>query len=188
MSDAISGLAVQLTGQLATPTAWLIGTTYTAGQAVSRSGLNYYAVQGSTGVDPATDSGNVNWGLLTGSGAQASTMWALFQALIQGVIPMLASRVSRRVGLLNTACASTFNMLIGGCGVGDVAQCFTECREVANLYGNLQAFSSSVAAINPNDRAIILANVSAARILALGSALLAFAATYEGFTTETLPS
>ena len=78
MSDATSILATQLSGEIATPSAWLVGTTYTTGQSVTRTGLSYYAISGLTGVDPATDAG-VHWGLLSGTGPQPSTMAALLR-------------------------------------------------------------------------------------------------------------
>jgi hypothetical protein len=192
MSDASQILATQLQGQLATPSAWLIGTTYVAGAAVTRSGLNYYAVQGSTGVDPAGDDGST-WGLLTGNGPQPSTMTALYQALTTGTAAMNQIRINRRIGLLNTATGSRWNMLIGGSGVGDVAQNFTECRETANLYGTLQGFGTAIASINPSDgrggiSRGILANIPQANIVSMANSLVAFTALYEGLEVETLPA
>jgi hypothetical protein len=192
MSDAVQILATQLSGRLATPSAWLIGTTYVAGVAVSRSGLNYYVIQGSTGADPATD-GGVNWGLLTGSGPQPATMTSLYRALSTGAAAMNQSRINRRIGLLNTATGGQWNMLIGGSGVGDVAQNFLECRETANLYGTLQGFRSAIASINPSDgrggiSRELLANVPAAGILAYAEQLITWATAYEALEVEVLPS
>jgi len=120
--------------------------------------------------------------------AMAATMVQLYGALIQGVVPMLASRISRRVGILNGQTGSQWNMLIGGSGVGDVAQNFTECRECSTLYGALQGFSGNIAKINQSDPAVILANVPAASIIAWANALVTFAATYEALEVEVLPA
>jgi hypothetical protein len=46
-------------------TAWDVGTPYTTGQIVRRTGSAYKAVQNSTGQDPATDTSSTYWKLLT---------------------------------------------------------------------------------------------------------------------------
>jgi hypothetical protein len=183
MSDATSILATQLSGQIASPSAWLVGTAYTAGQAVSRSGLNYYAISGSTGVDPASD-GGVHWGLLSGVGPQPATMAQLYAALMTGIGAMLASRTNRRIGLLNTAAGGQWNVYIDS-DVGKVAGNFSEVKEAANLQGNLQSLSSSIARIT--DPLLVL-NTPAASILAWANQLVTYANSYEGLELETLPA
>lgn len=183
MADTASVLATQLSGQIATPSAWLVGTAYTAGQAVSRSGLNYYAISGSTGVDPATDAG-VHWGLLSGVGPQPGTMTALFNALMTGLGAMLASRIARRVGILNTSTGNQWNCLPPGVDSGAVAQNYLEIREVSALQGNLQVFASNIARVNDP----MVLNTPASVVAGWASQLVAYAASYEALEVEVLPA
>jgi hypothetical protein len=130
---------------------------------------------------------------LSGAGPQIATMTALYQALVAGTVPMLSTRTSRRVGLLNTAAGGTFCSLPNGTGAGDVAQGFSEVSEVSRFYGNLQAFVSNIAKINPTDQTgnvqtAVVANVAQSNLITWANALVAFAATYEAFEVETLPS
>jgi hypothetical protein len=52
--------------------AWVSGTTYKAGDAVSRDGGSYLALVESKGVDPSTDSGEAHWALIAAPGAEGS--------------------------------------------------------------------------------------------------------------------
>ena len=80
---------------------------------------------------------------------------------------MLASRTTRRIGLLNTAAGGQWNSYIDS-DVGKVAGNFSEIKEAANLQGNLQAFSSNIArVVDP----LLVLNTPASAILAWASQL-----------------
>jgi hypothetical protein len=181
MSDTVTTLSVQLSGQVATPIPWLIGTAFTAGQSVSRSGLNYYALVNSTGVDPATDDGS-HWGALSTTGPQPATITALSSAITSAATTLLSVRQANRVTLLSAA----VNALTLGVGntVQQMALAFVECQAVATFLAAAQTLDSQLSVLRSRDSTgapltHVLANVPAAAYGTWASALIASAASYE---------
>jgi hypothetical protein len=123
-------------------------------------------------------------GQISSGGPTAGTMSALYQALMTGIGAMIASRTSRRIGLLNIAAGGQWNSYIDS-NVGAVSQNFSEIKECLNLQGNLQSFSGNIARLNDS---LALVNMSGATSLGYANALVAFAASYEAMELETLPA
>lgn len=187
MSDAVSILATKLSGELATPSAWLVGTAYTAGQSVTRSGLSYYAISGSTGADPATDAG-VHWGLLSGSGPQPADMVGLSSAIVAGAQATLASRQANRVALLGSALNGA--ALPANTNVGEVAQSFDEVQAAATFLASAQSLDTQLAVLRAFDTqgplSAMIANIKTATLTAWANLLVTSAAAFETLEAEAL--
>jgi hypothetical protein len=123
-------------------------------------------------------------GQIAGGGPTPATMIALYQALMTGIGAMLSSRTNRRIGLLNIAAGGQWNEYIDS-DVGKVSGNFSEIKEVANLQGGLQSFSSNIARISDS---LSLVNTPGSVTLGYANQLVAFAASYEAMELETLPA
>ncbi len=120
---------------------------------------------------------------IAGGGPTAGTMTQLYQALMTGLGAMLASRTNRRIGLLNIAAGGQWDVYIDS-NVGQVAGNFGEIKEVANLYGSMQGWSSNIARVNDP----MVLNMPASVVIGYASQLVTWAGIFEGFETETLPA
>jgi hypothetical protein len=185
MSDAVTILSTQLQGQLASPSAWLIGTTYTAGQSVSYLGANYYALVGSTGVTPGTDP--TTWGLLTGSGPQATTIASLSSAIVAGAAGVVATRTTNRVTLLQAALNQV--SVPPTTSVGELASSFNEVRAAAAFLAGASNLDSQLSVLRSRDSSgspltAVIRNIPGGTYSTWASALVTSAAAYETLAAE----
>jgi hypothetical protein len=191
MSVATLSLALQSQigsgPDLAQKGAWVIDTAYVANDVVTRTGNTYICTLASTGDDPVTDA-QAHWTIIR-TGITSTALTALSDALVSGFAAMSATRLSRRIGLLNavvTPAALPCNVR-----VDDIARSWNECAESEQYrnaaLGNDQNLSA-FRAIDPAVRASLTSGYTSAQLQTTANLLIDSASDYAALVAETLPA
>jgi|HubBroStandDraft_3_1064219.scaffolds.fasta_scaffold217063_1 hypothetical protein len=142
------------------------------------------AVTGGTG--PGVDT--AHWALI-GTGVTSASLTALSDAIQAGFSAMVASRQSRRVGLLNAVCVPA--ALPVGVTVGDISLAWNENAE-AQAYLNAALGNernlSAFRVVDPAVQASLTSGYTRTQLNAMAGLLIDSAADFASLTAESLPA